>query len=137
VPTIIVRHCPFTAEVLRAAPITASIVRATTNGASLLTSYTPYPFPARDGVDAVVYFFYLNQPHTVGAGLLEGANVLGQLAGGKFDYWRTGGQEQKSLVNVVDGYGGHVMPTRGAPCWTMISSMDGTQRSNTCRVVWT
>jgi hypothetical protein len=127
VPTIIVRHCPFTAALLRAAPITASIVRATTNGASLLTSYTPYPFPARDGVDAVVYFFYLNQPHTVGAGL----------AGGKFDYWRTGGRVSKSLVNVIDGYGGHVMPVRGTPCWTMISSMDGTQRSNTCRVEWT
>jgi hypothetical protein len=122
VPTIILRHCPFTAETLRAAPITASIVRATTNGASLLTSYTPYPFPARDGVDAVCYFFYERG---------------GLVAGGKFDYWRTGGRVSKSLVNVIDGYGGHVMPVRGTPCWTMISSMDGTQRSNTCRVTWT
>jgi hypothetical protein len=122
VPTIIVRHCPFTAETLRAAPITASILRATTDGSRLLTAFTPYSFPDHDGVDAVCYFFYEHG---------------GTVAGGKFDYWRNGGQPSKGLVNVIEGYGGHVMPVRGTPCWTMIASLDGAQRSNTCRVVWT
>jgi hypothetical protein len=122
VPTIIVRHTPFTGDALRAAPITASILRATTDGSRLLTAFTPYPFPDHAGVDAVCYFFY------------ERSSIV---VGGKFDAWRTGGQVSKSLVNVVDGYGGHVMPVRGTPCWTMISSMDGTQRSNSCRVTWT
>jgi hypothetical protein len=103
------------------ARVTATIRSASTNGDTLYTSYDPYDFPSSDGTDAVCYFFYVRD---------------GKVVGGKFDWWRSGGQGTKSLENVHDGYGGHSMPSSGTECWTMFSSKDGSQRSNTCLVTW-
>jgi hypothetical protein len=106
---------------LISAKVTATINSAWTNGDKLYTSYDRYSFPADGGTDAVCYFFYKQG---------------GKVVGGKFDYWRTGGQSVKTLENVHENYGGHSMPSRGTECWTMISSKDGSQRSNTCSVTW-
>ena len=103
------------------ARVTAKISAAFTNGTMLYTSYEPYDFPEKDGTDAVCYLFYRRD---------------GAIVGGKFDWWRPGGQRAKTLENVHHGYGGHVMPARGTEAWTMISSKDGSQRSNTCLVTW-
>lgn len=108
-------------ETLRAAKVTVSITKARISGSKLLTTYTPYRWPIRDGVDAVCYLFYR-----------DGANIRG----GKFDWWRKGGQSSKTLENVHNGYGGHRMPEKGTPTWTMISSVDGSERSNTKCVDW-
>ena len=110
-----------TADKVRSAKVTANIRAASTDGNTLWTSYDHYSFPSGNGVDAVCYFFY---------------EYNGTVMGGKFDWWRTGGQGAKGLENVHGGYGGHKMPARGTNCWTMISSTDGKQRSNTCKVVW-
>lgn len=106
---------------LRGAKVTARIRSASTNGTMLYTSYDPYRYPSRDGLDAVCYFFYRS-----------GNTIMG----GKFDWWRAGGQPGKTLENVHHGYGGHRMPARGTECWTMFSSLDGSQRSNTRKVEW-
>jgi hypothetical protein len=108
-------------EKVRNAKVTAKINAASTNGEMLYTSYERYSFPNKDGVDAVAYFFYVS-----------GGTVMG----GKFDWWKAGGQPAKTLENVKLGYGGHRMPAKGTECWTMISSVDGSKRSNTCKVVW-
>lgn len=106
---------------VRSATVTATINSASTNGSTLSTSYEPYDFPENDFADAVCYFFY---------------RYNGTIMGGKFDWWSPGGQSSKSLVSVREGYGGHIMPAAGTECWTMISSVDGQQRSNTCSVTW-
>ena len=71
--------------------------------------------------DAIACFFYE-----------KGEGIVG----GKFDWWRKGGQSAKTLENVVHGYNGHVMPEKGTKCWTMIVSVDGRQRSNLQQAVW-
>jgi hypothetical protein len=106
---------------VRSARVTATINSASTDGNRLMTDYESYDFPANEFADAVCYFFYENN---------------GTIMGGKFDWWSPGGQSTKSLVSVREGYGGHQMPASGARCWTMISSIDGQQRSNTCSVTW-
>jgi hypothetical protein len=106
---------------VRKARVTAKITAASTDGDKLYTSYDRYSFPNNNGADAIAYFFYVS-----------GGTVMG----GKFDWWRTGGQSVKTLENVHLGYGGHRMPAKGTECWTMISSVDGSQRSNTCKVEW-
>ena len=108
-------------EALKAASVTAKINSSSTNGRTLFTSYERYPFPADGGTDAICFFFY---------------EYNGGVMGGKFDYWRTGGQPAKGLANVEEGYNGHKMPSSGTKCWTMISSKDGKQRSNTCTTTW-
>ena len=110
-----------TPDKVRRARVTAKITAASTDGDKLHTSYDRYSFPNNNGVDAIAYFFYVS-----------GGTVMG----GKFDWWRAGGQSVKTLENVHLGYGGHRMPARGTECWTMISSVDGSQRSNTCKVEW-
>jgi hypothetical protein len=110
-----------TPEKVRAAAVTAKFTAASTDGDKLYTSYEPYSFPNKDGVDAVVYFFYVSG---------------GTVHGGKFDWWKAGGQPVKTLENVHHGYGGLRMPAKGTECWTMISSVDGSQRSNTVKVTW-
>jgi hypothetical protein len=110
-----------TPEKVRAAAVTAKFTAASTDGDKLYTSYEPYSFPNKDGVDAVAYFFYISG---------------GTVHGGKFDWWKAGGQPAKTLENVHHGYGGLRMPARGTECWTMISSIDGSQRSNTVKVTW-
>ena len=111
----------FSPQVTMAAAVTAKINSSSTNGGTLFTSYERYPFPADGGTDAICYFFY---------------EYNGGIMGGKFDYWRTGGQPAKGLENVHEGYNGHKMPSAGTKCWTMISSKDGKQRSNTCTTTW-
>lgn len=106
---------------VRNARVTATINSASTDGNRLMTNYESYDFPANEFADAVCYFFY---------------EINGTIMGGKFDWWSPGGQSTKSLVSVREGYGGHQMPASGARCWTMISSIDGQQRSNTCSVTW-
>lgn len=126
VGAIIVKNCHFSQTDLRDARCESIIEAAHTDGTSLWTTYGPYDWPTETGendttVDAICYLFY---------------DSLGSPKGGKFDFWRVGGQAKKSLINVVGGYGGHRMPARGTPCWTMISSLDGARRSNTRRVTW-
>lgn len=109
------------ADELVNARVTATIRSASTDGHNLFTSYDPYDFPSSEGTDAIAYFFYERN---------------GRVVGGKFDWWRSGGQGTKTLENVHGGYGGHSMPSSGTPCWTMFSSKDGSQRSNTSVVSW-
>ena len=106
---------------VRGAEITAKITAASTDGQNLRTSYEKYSFPSESGTDAIAYFFY---------------EYNGTVMGGKFDWWRTGGQGLKGLENVHAGYGGHKMPASGTACWTMFGSIDGGQRSNTRVVIW-
>lgn len=103
---------------------TAKIAAAHTDGRNLFTSYQPYRWhriTVKVEVNAIACFFYERGE---------------QIVGGKFDWWRVGGQGTKGLENVHAGYAGHVMPRRGTKCWTMIVSVDGKQRSNLCEVKW-
>jgi len=88
---------------------------------SVIRSKFEYSFPASDGLDAFACLFYR-----------EGERIRG----GKFDWFRKGGQGEKTLGNVRDGYGGHRMPANGTDCWMLIVSIDGTQRTNTKKVTW-
>lgn len=113
---------------LIAAKVTAKLTLAETNGDKLYVAYDSYrelgwPVKGQDkAVDAIAYFFYVGED--------------GKPTGGKFDFWRHGGQPIKTLENVHQGYGGMAMPQKGRDCWTMISNLDGTERSNTKRVTW-
>lgn len=104
--------------------ITATISAASIKGDYLNTTYSKYDWPSKTvkvEVDAVAYLFYKKD---------------GKVVGGKFDWWRKGGQAKKGLENVHNGYQGHSMPASGTDTWTMIASTDGKQRSNTCAVKW-
>lgn len=59
----------------------------------------------------------------------------GQVVGGKHD-WLKPNQKSKGLENVHGGYGGHSMPSKGTPVWTMIVSVDERKRSNLMETVW-
>lgn len=100
---------------------------ASIKGEVLRTMFHPYSWPSKvvGGVpcDAVVHLFYEMPPSPYAMG-------------GKFDYFRDGGQREKTLENVITGYHGHAMPRRGMKTWTMISSHDGKRRSNTVKVEW-
>ena len=104
---------------------TATITDAQTEGHKLMTDYEPYQWPVKvvneKPCDAIACLFYERD---------------GEVVGGKYDWWRQGGQRVKGLENVHDGYGGHSMPSKGTPMWTMIVSVDGKLRSNTKRVRW-
>jgi hypothetical protein len=92
----------------------------------IYTVYRAYHWPSNNKqvkpCDAICHLFY------------ESAG--GGVTGGKFDWWSNEGQSMKGLENVITGYHGHKMPLRGTKCWTMISSIDGKQRSNLCAVNW-
>lgn len=105
------------------ARVTAKINSASTDGNMLYTNYEPYSWPrsADGGVDAICCLFYERG---------------GRMVGGKFDWWRVGGQSSKTLENVKGGYNGHSMPARGSLVYTMIASVDGKQRSNIALVTW-
>ena len=105
------------------ARVTAKINSASTDGNMLYTNYEPYSWPrSSDGVvDAICCLFYERG---------------GRMVGGKFDWWRVGGQSSKTLENVKHGYNGHSMPARGSLVYTMIASVDGKQRSNIALVTW-
>jgi hypothetical protein len=103
---------------------TATITGATVGRNVISTSYQPYSWPrttVKVSVDAICCLFYERG---------------GQIVGGKFDWWRTGGQGSKGLENVHHGYNGHSMPSSGTPTYTMIVSVDGRQRSNIQRCTW-
>ena len=100
------------------------LMGATIHGDKIQTSYVAYSWPVKDGpkpVDAIVCLFYVRD---------------GQWVGGKFDWWRRGGQGVKGLENVINGYGGHSMPSPGTYCREMIVSVDGKRRSNPVVVLW-
>ncbi len=103
---------------------TATITGASLNSSTITTSYEPYNWPratVKVSVDAICCLFYERG---------------GQIVGGKFDWWRTGGQGSKGLENVHHGYQGHSMPSAGTPTYTMIVSVDGRQRSNIQACSW-
>jgi hypothetical protein len=104
---------------------TVKLAGAQTEGRSLYTQYENYAWPEQTvgdaRCDAICCFFY---------------EVDGGITGGKFDWWRKGGQAMKGLENVHNGYGGHRMPPGGTKCWTMIVSVDGRERSNLQAVEW-
>lgn len=101
---------------------TATLNGASMSGDTISVSYEPYSWPRATvgvSVDAICCLFYERG---------------GQIVGGKFDYWRTGGQASKSLHNVRERYQGHSWPAAGAKVWTMNVSVDGSQRSNIIQV---
>ena len=100
---------------------TATIRDASLNSSTIYTSYDRYRWPSSGGVDAICCIFYQQG---------------GRIVGGKFDWWRNGGQGAKTLENVHHGYNGHRMPARGTPTYTMIVSVDGKQRSNIQACSW-
>ena len=95
---------------------------ASMNNNSISTSYKPYDWPSiivKVRVDAICCIFY------------EKGN---DIVGGKFDWWRAGGQDSKTLENLHNGYNGHIVPSAGSKVWTCIVSVDGKKRSNTISV---
>jgi len=98
---------------------------ASINGGTIHTSYNPYSWPVKfvkTDCDAIVCLFYR-----------QGNEIVG----GKFDWWRKGGQSSKGLENVIHKkYGGHSMPVKGTDCWEMIVSTDEKLRSNIVKVTW-
>ena len=100
----------------------ATLNSSSISGDTLLVSYEPYDWPSvtvEVRVNAICCLFYERG---------------GQIVGGKFDWWRPGGQGAKGLENVKHRYNGHSMPASGTPTYTMIASVDGSQRSNIVRV---
>lgn len=86
------------------------------------TDYKPYNWPKKTvkvSVDAICCIFYE-----------RGSEIVG----GKFDWWRTGGQGTKTLENLYEGYHGHSFPVDGAKVWTCIVSVDSKKRSNVVKV---
>jgi len=101
---------------------------ASMNNKNINTSYNSYNWPTTVvgtvTCDAICCLFYEEFK----------ADGTVSIVGGKFDWFRKGGQASKTLVNVHDGYQGHVFPEAKAKVWTMIVSIDGKQRSNICSV---
>lgn len=60
----------------------------------------------------------------------------GRIVGGKFDWWRKGGQAKKVTHNLHGGYNGHTMPEAGTRTWTCIVSVNGKRRSNVKECSW-
>ena len=95
---------------------------ASMNNNSISTNYNAYSWPSKIvkvEVDAVCCIFYE-----------RGSDIVG----GKFDWWRKGGQIVKGLENIHNGYNGHTIPSSGAKVWTCIVSIDGKKRSNVISV---
>jgi len=98
---------------------------ASISGEMINTSYNPYDWPVKKvkvDCDAIACLFY------------EQGN---EVVGGKFDWWRKGGQSSKTLENVIHkNYGGHKMPAKGTPTWEAIVSTDEKMISNVVKVTW-
>ena len=60
----------------------------------------------------------------------------GGITGGKYDWWRVGGQAQKTVENVHHGYQGHTFPSKQDDVWTCFVSVDGAKRSNIKKAEW-
>jgi hypothetical protein len=137
------------------AKIATRILSARTNGKTVWTDYEPYGgagWPVMFGdtpkpCDAIICLFY----REAGVVRVDSSGRTGistnnpskkviiydwQVVGGKFDWWRVGGQREKGLENVHSGYGGHTGLIPGAECWEMIVSTDGKLRSNVRKVEW-
>jgi len=127
VRNIIVENAPpATSDGVKRAKVTGKITAAWTNGRMLWTDMDPYDYP-----------FGRVEPTTNAMPMLFYLCADGVIRGGKYDWWRPWPAGKcKDLNNVRDGVYGHQMPTRGTPMWTMFTSCDGTQRSNTKRVEW-
>lgn len=106
---------------VKRAVVDAHIVSAKISGSNINTVYEKYNWPSKDGLDAVCCLFY---------------RTSGGIKGGKFDWWRAGGQSSKTIKNIHEGYGGHSMPSKGTDTWTMFFSLDGTKRSDIRKVTW-
>ena len=101
---------------------TATLNSANMSGDTLSVSYQPYRWPTatvKTKVDAICCLFYERG---------------GQVVGGKYDFWRAGGQGSKGLHNVRERYQGHSWPAAGAKVYTMNVSMNGSERSNIIQV---
>lgn len=101
---------------------TATLNSARMSGDSLTVSYEPYRWPratVKVSVDAICCLFYERG---------------GRIVGGKYDYWRAGGQGTKNLHNVKEGYQGHSWPAAGVKVYTMNVSVNGSERSNLIEV---
>ena len=59
-----------------------------------------------------------------------------KIVGGKFDWWRVGGQGTKTNENVHHGYQGHTMPSKSDKVWTCFVSVDESKRSNIKEATW-
>lgn len=106
------------------ATMTAKFNSASIDNDNLAVSYEPYSWPratVKVSVDAICCLFYERG---------------GQVVGGKFDFWRTGGQGVKTLHNVHGRYQGHSFPASGTKTYTMNVSMDGSQRTNIKECTW-
>ena len=106
------------------AAITAKITGSTIGSDVLAVAYEPYSWPSQTikvKVNAICCLFYERG---------------GQITGGKFDFWRTGGQAVKILHNVHEGYQGHRFPASGTKTYTMNVSLDGSQRTNIKECTW-
>jgi len=91
---------------------------ASMNNNKINTNYSPYSWPSKVvkvKVDAICCIFYE-----------KGSDIVG----GKFDWWRAGGQGDKILENLHNGYHGHIMPPSTSKVWTCIVSVDEAKRSN-------
>ena len=126
VPHIIVENAPpATSDGVKRAKVTGRITAAWTDGRFLWTDFDPYNYPAgtvEPSTNAMLMLFY-RMPD-------------GTIKGGKYEWGRPMAWQCKGLDNVKDGVYGHTMPARGTEMWTMFTSCDGTQRSNTKRVEW-
>jgi len=120
---ISVRNQPgVTAGIVRNAAVTGKITASRIVGDSIITDYSHpvWPKTSDNAADAIQFFGYT----------LNGVTYLK-----KFD-WVRPGQSSKSLENVHAGYDGLVMPPRGTEVFTMLSGINGRERTNIKRVVW-
>lgn len=112
-----VKNCPgVTAGTVRNAAIGMKIMSARIEGEMLRTDFIADPWINEGGI---VFF-----------GVGERIE--------KFDYWRSGGQRVKTLKNLIEGsgYDTLMLPAKGTPCYTMVTSMNGKHRSNIAKVEW-
>lgn len=103
------------------APVTAKITDASINSRFMNTKYEKYNWECSDGLDAMCLIFYR-----------EGNDIVG----GKFDWWRCGGQGTKTIENVHAGYGGLKMPAVNGEVWTAICDKKCMNRSNIKKARW-
>lgn len=105
------------------ANVTAKLHSAAIAGSLVKTKFDKYDWPrnADGGCDAMICFFRK-----------EGDKWIG----GKFDWFRVGGQPSKTMENIFDGYNGHKVPASGTPVAFMLMSVDQKQRSNAAFTKW-
>ena len=103
---------------------TAKITAASIDSHNLSVAYEAYSWPSQTikvKVNAICCIFYERG---------------GQIVGGKYDYWRTGGQGVKGLHNLHERYQGHSFPASGTKVYTMNVSLNGSERTNIKECTW-